>query len=139
MDEFLSLYETHVLAPLGEVDEALKGPPRGPGTSYPCPRPASNVFLDQEPTDGREESDLDEEPEEPEESLADPLAMLRHMGTVEYASWSAAWKSRALAWLCDEAMSASTINDLVKRVLEAREVVERRDREVRPGSCIVCC
>lgn len=132
VDEFLSLYETHVLAPLGELENAEKTGGREYSARTDLPRPGTNVFLDHEIVDEETYHERSEGEDEDEvEDWRDTLIMLRHMSMEEYANWSSAERSRALAWLCDEAMSAATINDLVKKVLEAREIVDRRDREVR--------
>ncbi|CAM9642882.1 unnamed protein product, partial [Sphacelaria rigidula] len=144
VEEFLSLYETHVLQPLSELEN-------GTGSDMdtdqgPVPREsASRNFVSHQGSNsnsraaeramdggeqlndqGRRQSDRGEA-----DAVSDPLAMLREMGSVEYGWWSPAARCHALAWLCDEAMSSATMNDLVRKVLEAREGVDRRDREIK--------
>ncbi|CAM9251318.1 unnamed protein product [Discosporangium mesarthrocarpum] len=53
------------------------------------------------------------------------------MGVREYLHWPSELKCRCLSWLYDEVMATGTINDLVKKVLDARDTVDRRDRELR--------
>lgn len=147
VDEFLALYETHVLNPLIELDKDIKGEGGGEGGGGGAPRTAG----EERPGpggDGRSEMDTSDSPGAEEGGVGcgrgsgsgssscccndhDPLEMVRQMGSEEYDRWSPAARSRALAWLCDEALSAMSMNDLVKKVLEAREVVDRKDREVR--------
>ncbi|CAN0477671.1 unnamed protein product, partial [Ascophyllum nodosum] len=55
------------------------------------------------------------------DSKLDSMEMLRRMGSEEYSRWSPAVKSRALAMLCDEAMSSGTLSDVARKVFEARE------------------
>ncbi|CAM9500221.1 unnamed protein product [Scytosiphon promiscuus] len=143
VDEFLALYETHVLNPLMELDKDIKctaeeragsGPGRPPlqpdavsthGDTHGAPaRGGAGCGISSSSSSSGsndEENDVEN----------DPLDMVRHMGSEEYKRWSPAARSRALAWLCDEALSASTMNDLVRKVLEAREVVDRKDREIK--------
>lgn len=131
VDEFLALYETHVLSPLVELDKDIKGavaaeragggPGPGPGERLMLPSDMESDDADAGGGDGGGGG------------CNDPLEMVKQMGSEEYSRWSPAARCRALAWLCDEALSAATMNDLVKKVLEAREVVDRKDREVRGG------
>lgn len=128
VDEFLALYEAHILHPLEELEKhknlvAGKAEEReGRGAEHPLfpshPRNGEDVQNEGDGSGGFSGS-------------SDPLEIVTHMGSEDYARWSPAARSRALAWLCDEALSAATMNDLVKKVLEAREVVDRKDREVR--------
>lgn len=67
----------------------------------------------------------------PRSGQLDPMEMLRKMECSEYARWSPAEKSRALAMLCDEVMGSTTLSDVFRKIFEAREVVDRKDREVR--------
>lgn len=67
----------------------------------------------------------------PRRGHLDPVEMLRKMECNEYARWSPAEKSRALAMLCDEVMGSATLSDVFRKIFEAREVVDRKDREVR--------
>ena len=138
VDEFLALYETHVLNPLIELDRDIKGEGGGEGTR---PTEGERTGAGAEGPSAMDTSDgagADEASGGGSSSSSsissndqDPLEMVRQMGSEEYSRWSPAARSRALAWLCDEALSAATMNDLVKKVLEAREVVDRKDREVR--------
>lgn len=125
-EEFLSLYETHVLKPLAELAITTTTAPSVPRThSY-----ASTFEANDHDDECRDRQPVSTAASTAADFAADPFAMLSQMGSAEYARWSPAAKSRALAWLCDEALSAATINDLVRKVLEARETVDRRDREV---------
>lgn len=121
VDEFLALYETHVLNPLVELDKDIRGS---------AAAVAGRGGVEEDRVQLR--SDMDSEGARRDAaSCNDPLEMVRQMGAEEYKRWSPAARSRALAWLCDEALSAATMNDLVRKVQEAREVVDRKDREVR--------
>lgn len=118
-EEFLSLYETHVLKPLDELEKEIKRT----ALKYPLRSSSSSSGSSMNSTGDTGASVSGKS--------NDPLGMVRQIGAEEYARWSPAARGRALAWLCDEALSAVTMNDLVKKVLEAREVMDRKDREVR--------
>lgn len=123
VDEFLALYETHVLNPLVELDKDIRAS---------AAAAAGRGGLGEDRVLLR--SDMDSEgARRGAAGCNDPLEMVRQMGSEEYRRWSPAARSQALAWLCDEALSAATMNDLVKKVQEAKEVVDRKDREVRTG------
>lgn len=142
VEEFLTLYETHVLQPLSElengagsdVDTDQEPAPRHSASQNFVPHPGNhNSHAAERDMDGDEQSDGQggrQTDRSEVDAVSDPLAMLREMGSVEYGWWSPAARCHALAWLCDEAMSSATMNDLVRKVLEAREGVDRRDREV---------
>ncbi|CAM9794259.1 unnamed protein product, partial [Hapterophycus canaliculatus] len=140
VDEFLALYETHVLNPLMELDKDIKCTAEeragaGAGAGRPPLRTDQDGHDDSERggpgciSSSSSSSSSSGSNEEDDEN--DPLDMVKQMGAEEYRRWSPAARSRALAWLCDEALSASTMNDLVRKVLEAREVVDRKDREIK--------
>lgn len=129
VDEFLALYETHVLSPLVELDKEIKG-------AAAAERAAARGRGSEGSGDGdrlmlRSDAASEDAGATSGAGGNDPLEMVKQMGSQEYSTWSPGARCRALAWLCDEALSAATINDLVKKVLEAREVVDRKDREVR--------
>lgn len=140
VDEFLALYEAHVLNPLIELDKDIRGEGGGERTrSLEEEKTGGGALaMDTSESHGAEEGGSGDGGGGSSSTSSscndhDPLDMVRQMGSEEYIRWSPAARTRALAWLCDEALSAATMNDLVKKVLEAREVVDRKDREVRTG------
>ncbi len=138
VDEFLALYEDHVLNPLVELDKDIRGAhATASGGTATATAADKGVGVGDSGRSAVEAMEIevadaqDGSSSSSSKSCDDPLEMVKQMGSDEYVRWSPAARTRALAWLCDEALSAATMNDLVRKVLEAREVVDRRDREVR--------
>ncbi|CAM9362910.1 unnamed protein product, partial [Ectocarpus sp. 4 AP-2014] len=122
VDEFLALYETHVLNPLVELDKDIRGSAAAAAAGRGGLEEGRVLLRSDTDSEGARRAAA---------GCSDPLEMVRQMGSEEYRRWSPAARSRALAWLCDEALSAATMNDLVKKVQEAKEVVDRKDREIK--------